>query len=61
MTEPEAVLQAIKEAVGKHEPIEGFRYSGVQWYVDEFIIDCDADEFWAVVKRVLEQELQKQS
>jgi hypothetical protein len=24
-----------------------------QWYVDERCIDCDADEFWALMKKTL--------
>lgn len=27
---------------------------GTQWYVDERVIDCDAEEFWTVVAAVLE-------
>lgn len=47
MTAAEA-LQAIKDAVYAHEA-PGL----AQWYVDEHVIDCDADEFWEVVKRAL--------
>jgi hypothetical protein len=27
-----------------HEP-----GGGAQWYVDDRVIDCDAEEFWAVI------------
>jgi hypothetical protein len=32
-----------------HEPTDG-----PQWYVDEHVIDCDAEEFWGVLAAVLE-------
>jgi hypothetical protein len=34
----------LRAAVEAHEPEHGY----TQWYVDEHVIDCDADEFWAV-------------
>lgn len=43
-----SILQRIKDAIEKHEA-PGWR----QWYVDEFVIDCDADEFWQVVGQAL--------
>ena len=43
-----AITQAIKQAVSKHESQPGD--------VDEHVIDCDADEFWAVVEKTLEEE-----
>ena len=46
----EQVLQAIKDAVDKHEPAHGL----IQWYVDEVGIDCDAEEFWAVAGKALD-------
>jgi hypothetical protein len=42
---PEQILEAIQNAVIRHEPDSGF----IQWYIDEFYIDCEADEFWKVV------------
>jgi hypothetical protein len=39
----------LRAAVTAHEPEDGYR----QWYVDEYVIDCDAEEFWAVIERVL--------
>ena len=38
------VTRAIRERVEAHEGT-----SAAQWYVDEHSVDCDADEFWAVV------------
>lgn len=46
-----SALQRIKDAVEAHEA-SGSR----QWYVDEFVIDCDAAEFWAVVEQALEED-----
>jgi hypothetical protein len=43
---PEQILEEIKEAVNSHEPDSGF----TQWYVDEFSIDCEAEELWKVVR-----------
>lgn len=45
-----SILQQIKDAAERHEA-PGWR----QWYIDEFVIDCDAEEFWEVVRRVLER------
>ena len=39
----------LRAAVMAHEPDDDSR----QWYVDEFVIDCDAEEFWAVIERAL--------
>jgi hypothetical protein len=46
---PEEILQAIRKVIEQHEAP-----GPVQWYVDELVIDCDADEFWAVVGKALE-------
>lgn len=43
-------VDQLKAAVMAHEPEDGY----LQWYVDEFCIDCDAEEFWAVIARILE-------
>lgn len=37
----------VRAAVEAHEPADGM----TQWYVDEFCIDCDAREFWAVAAK----------
>jgi hypothetical protein len=42
-------VDQLKAAVTAHEPPA----SG-QWYVDEHVIDCDAEEFWAVIAATLE-------
>jgi hypothetical protein len=42
----------LRGAVMAHQPDDGSR----QWYVDEHVIDCDADEFWAVIARALAGE-----
>jgi len=43
-------FRVIKDAVEKHiETMVG----AAQWYVDEFVIDCDAEEFWKVVGKAL--------
>jgi hypothetical protein len=48
MITAEEVLQIIKDEVDKHE------FQGMtQWYVSEFNIDCDAEEFWKVVLQAL--------
>jgi hypothetical protein len=39
----------LRAAVEAHEPSHGM----TQWYVDEYVIDCDAEEFWAVIARTL--------
>lgn len=39
------VTLAIRKAIEQHET----EFHGVQWYVDDNAIDCNADEFWAVV------------
>lgn len=41
----------LRAAVEAHRPANGM----TQWYVDEFCIDCDADEFWAVIAAALEK------
>ena len=47
---PQEVLKRIKDAVDAYDD-GGYH----QWYVDEFVIDCDAEEFWRVVERALIQ------
>src|SRR5271167_3523249 len=37
---------AVKTRVANHDPEDGSR----QWYVDNHVIDCDAEEFWKVVE-----------
>jgi NTP pyrophosphatase (non-canonical NTP hydrolase) len=39
-----AMMETIRAAVDAHGTT-----GGIQWYVDEFSIDCDAEEFWGVV------------
>jgi hypothetical protein len=39
----------LRAAVEAHRPSDG----SLSWYVDEFVIDCDAGEFWAVIARAL--------
>jgi hypothetical protein len=53
MSKAEDVLQAVKDAVEKHEPTHGM----TQWFVDNIGIDCDADEFWGVVESVLREKM----
>ena len=45
---PQQVMQLIRRKIDNHDP-EG----GVQWYIDQFCIDCDAGEFWQVVEQAL--------
>lgn len=45
----QALLERIKTAIAAHQPDDGH----TQWYVDEFCIDCDAEEFWRVVQKAL--------
>lgn len=42
----------LRAAVEAHKPEHGY----TQWYVDEHVIDCDAEEFWAVIARALADE-----
>ncbi len=44
-------IEQIRAAIEAHEPEDGYK----QWYVDEHCIDCDAEEFWAVIAAVLEK------
>lgn len=46
---PQSALERIKLAVSNHDDTHG-----VQWFVDDNIIDCSAPEFWGVVLAVLE-------
>jgi hypothetical protein len=46
--EAQAIVAAIRRAVEAHEP-----GGGAQWYVDEFVVDVDADEFWRVALSAL--------
>lgn len=47
-------LAAVMAAVSAQEP------SGLaQWYVDEWVIDCDAELFWQVVADALERYLDR--
>lgn len=36
----------IREAIEQHSPDDG----SINWYVDEHVIDCDAEEFWKVAE-----------
>ncbi len=45
-------VEQVRAAVEAHEPSEGI----TQWYVDERCIDCDAEEFWAVIAAVLSDD-----
>jgi hypothetical protein len=47
----QAVADQFRAAVEAHEPS-----GGSQWYVDKRVIDCDADEFWAVIAAVAVQQ-----
>ena len=49
---PQAALERIKLAVSNHNDFT--HAHGVQWFVDDNIIDCSAPEFWGVVLAVLE-------
>lgn len=44
-------VEQLRAAVEAHEPSHGM----TQWYVDEYVIDCDAREFWAVIAAALEK------
>ena len=44
-------VERIKSAVTAHQPEDGY----LQWYVDEFCIDCDAEELWRVVGNTLSE------
>lgn len=52
MDEAERLTKAIREKIERHDN------SGQnQWYVDEFVIDCYADEFWSVTLQALREAL----
>lgn len=44
-------VEQIRAAVEAHQPEHGY----TSWYVDEHVIDCDADEFWTVIAAVLQK------
>jgi hypothetical protein len=44
------ILERIRAAVEAHVTPD----SSTQWYVDEYCIDCAAEEFWAVIADVLQ-------
>ena len=44
------LLKHIRIMVEQHQP-----EPLVQWYADEHVIDCDAAEFWRVVKRAISE------
>jgi hypothetical protein len=46
------LVDAIRTAIYAHEGAPA-----TQWYVDEFVIDCNADEFWDVVQQALRERL----
>ena len=46
------LAQVIREAVEAHEEDDGH----VQWYVDTYVIDCDADRFWQVVEQAIRDD-----
>ena len=46
------LTQALKHAIETHEPSHGMR----QWYIDDNVIDCDADEFWGAAELALREE-----
>ena len=45
------LTQAIRDAVTAYDE------SKDQWYVDEFTIDCDAEEFWRITEQALAEAL----
>jgi hypothetical protein len=57
MTPEEAhrLTKVIMKRVDEHHNDETLQ-GGVQWYADEFVIDCDAEEFWKVVEEALESD-----
>ena len=42
------LLRFLQAQIHAHEP-DGY----VQWFVDEHCIDCDAEEFWKVLRQAL--------
>jgi hypothetical protein len=49
---PEQALARIKTAVTQHDTSTDAH--GVQWFVDDNIVDCSAPEFWGVVLSALQ-------
>lgn len=45
------LAQVIREAVTAHE-----EDGPIQWYVDEFTIDCDAERFWQIVEQAIRDD-----
>lgn len=50
VTNDPVTVDRLRAAVEAHES-DGYR----SWYVDEFVIDVDAVEFWAVIAKALEK------
>lgn len=50
MMTPAEITQILRATVEAHGP-----NAAGQWYVDKFVIDCDADEFWKVIEHALTQ------
>lgn len=47
------LTQAVRNAIEAHHEV----HLGVtQWYVDKFVIDCDAEDFWKVAEQALAGE-----
>lgn len=45
------LTQAIREAIISHDA------GAAQWYADDLVIDCDAEEFWQVTEQALREAL----
>jgi len=50
MTNNEVTVDKLRAAVIAHES-----HGSGSWYADEYVIDCDASEFWAVIAAVLQK------
>ncbi len=54
MEDAARLTRAIREALIAHsEEASGH----VQWYIDEFTIDCDAEEFWNATEQAIDRAL----
>ena len=51
-TDAQAMTALIRDRIERHIIV-----GPTQWYIDQHCIDCDADEFWRVVERVVQDVL----
>lgn len=50
------LIERIKEALEAHVPdAQGM----TQWYIDDLAVDCDGEEFWTVLERIVTLEKDK--